>query len=157
MLFLFESTGIKWAVVVGFVGFPFPKKIIESGGSKSLLTHKKSARNWWSISSWKHPDILYEFCTDFCHLKSCFRIKYFLLPPRKLTWQWKLHHLKMYFLLKMGIFHGCIHCGNDPIWLPCLPGLFHRQIWRQISAPFFSSSTSTYPGTQKWGLIKRPY
>ena len=22
---------------------------------------------------------------------------------RKLTWQWKIHHLKMYFLLKMGI------------------------------------------------------
>ena len=26
------------------------------------------------------------------------------LPPRKLTWQWKIHHLKMYFLLNMGIF-----------------------------------------------------
>ena len=23
----------------------------------------------------------------------------------KLTWQWKIHPLKMYFLLKMGIFH----------------------------------------------------
>ena len=23
---------------------------------------------------------------------------------KKLTWQWKIHHLKMYFLLKMGIF-----------------------------------------------------
>ena len=26
------------------------------------------------------------------------------IPPRKLTWQWKIHHLKMYFLLNMGIF-----------------------------------------------------
>ncbi len=26
------------------------------------------------------------------------------LPSRKLRWQWKIHHLKMYFLLKMGIF-----------------------------------------------------
>ena len=26
------------------------------------------------------------------------------IHPRKLTWQWKLHHLKMYFLLKMGEF-----------------------------------------------------
>ena len=26
------------------------------------------------------------------------------LPPRKLTWQWKILHLKMYFLLNMGIF-----------------------------------------------------
>ena len=25
-------------------------------------------------------------------------------PAWKLTWQWKIHHLKMYFLLKMGIF-----------------------------------------------------
>ncbi len=38
-------------------------------------------------------------------------------PPRKLTWQWKIHHLKMYFLLKMVIlqchvsFQGC----NTPI------------------------------------------
>ena len=36
------------------------------------------------------------------------------LPFRKLTWQWKIHHLKMYFLLKTGIlrchvcFQGCI-------------------------------------------------
>ena len=34
--------------------------------------------------------------------------------PRKLTWQWKIHHLKMYSLLEMGIsqchvsFQGCI-------------------------------------------------
>ena len=25
-------------------------------------------------------------------------------PPRKLTWQWKTHHLKMYFLLNMWVF-----------------------------------------------------
>ena len=25
-------------------------------------------------------------------------------PPRKLTWQWKMQHLKMCFLLKIGIF-----------------------------------------------------
>ncbi len=25
-------------------------------------------------------------------------------PPRKLAWQWKIHHLKLYFLLKMGMF-----------------------------------------------------
>ena len=27
------------------------------------------------------------------------------LLPRKLTWQWNINHWKMYFLLKMGIFH----------------------------------------------------
>ena len=26
------------------------------------------------------------------------------IHPWKLTWQWKIHHLKMYFLLKIGIF-----------------------------------------------------
>ena len=36
------------------------------------------------------------------------------LHPWKLTWQWKIHHLKMYFLLNIGIcqchvsFQGCI-------------------------------------------------
>ena len=25
--------------------------------------------------------------------------------PRKQTWQWKIHHLKMYFLLNIGMFH----------------------------------------------------
>ena len=36
------------------------------------------------------------------------------IPPRKRTWQWNIHHLKMYFLLNMGIFQchlsfqGCI-------------------------------------------------
>ena len=41
------------------------------------------------------------------------------LPSGKLTWQWKLHHLKMYFLLKMGIFQchvsflGCKDWGVE--------------------------------------------
>jgi len=36
------------------------------------------------------------------------------VPTRKLTWQWKTHHLKMYFLVKIDIFQcharfqGCI-------------------------------------------------
>ena len=31
------------------------------------------------------------------------------VPPRKLTWQWNIHQLRMYFLLKMVIFqcHKC--------------------------------------------------
>ena len=40
------------------------------------------------------------------------------LPSRKLTWQWRIHHLKMYFLLKMVIFQchvsfrGCKNTGR---------------------------------------------
>ena len=30
------------------------------------------------------------------------------LPSGKLTWQWKMNQLKMYSLLKMGIFHGYV-------------------------------------------------
>ena len=45
---------------------------------------------------------------------------------RKLKWQWKIHHLKIYFLLNMGIFQchvtfqGCI---------------FHWNGWQQSSIP----------------------
>ena len=36
------------------------------------------------------------------------------IPPGKLTWQWKTHYLKMYFLLKIGIFqcHVGFHWGS---------------------------------------------
>ena len=30
---------------------------------------------------------------------------FFSIHPWKLTWHWKINHLKMYFLLKMGSFH----------------------------------------------------
>ena len=36
---------------------------------------------------------------------------YVIVPSGKLTWQWKMNILKMYSLLKMGIFH-CY------VWLP---------------------------------------
>ena len=37
-----------------------------------------------------------------------------LIHSGNLTWQWKIHHLKMYFLFKMGIFHCyvCLPEGN---------------------------------------------
>ena len=49
------------------------------------------------------------------------------LVPRKLTWQWNIHHLKMYFLVNMGIFQchvsfqGCsfkvpFHGRMSPLW-----------------------------------------
>ena len=40
------------------------------------------------------------------------------LLPRKLTWQWEIHHLKMYFLLKLGIFqcHVSFQGCNEAIF-----------------------------------------
>ena len=122
----------------------FPKKIIESDGSKSLLTHNKNPQETGDQYHLENILTSQELCRDFVTWSLGFESNMFLLPPRKLTWQWKLHHVKMYFLLKMGIFqchvsfHGCIPCGNDPIWLPCFPGLEPRQ----ITAPLLASSTS---------------
>ena len=41
------------------------------------------------------------------------------LPPRKLTWQWKIHHLKIYFLLNMGIFQ--CHVSFQGCTVSCIP------------------------------------
>ena len=49
---------------------------------KTCLMYSKTLA---SISSW--TNVKYEY------------------PPIKLTWQWKLDKLKMYFILKMGMFH----------------------------------------------------
>ena len=44
-------------------------------------------------------------------------------PPIKLTWQWKIHHQKMYFLLKIGIFRchvsfqGCNQFSPKNEWM----------------------------------------
>ena len=49
-----------------------------------------------------------------------------MVHPRKLTWQWEILHLKMYFLFKMGIFQchvsfqGC-SC-KDAVWCLTLLG-----------------------------------
>ncbi len=51
-------------------------------------------------------------------------IRFPKLPPRKLTWQWKHNHLKMHFLLKIGIFQchvrfqGCSPQKSDKHFLP---------------------------------------
>ena len=46
---------------------------------------------------------------SFIHVSSdAFSSSTCVYPSKKLTWQWKFYHFKMYFLLKMGIFqrHG---------------------------------------------------
>ena len=52
------------------------------------------------------------------------------LLPRKLTWQWNIHHLKMYFLLKIGIFQ-CHVCE--------LRGVFLR-VKKKGVVPFFKTT-----------------
>ena len=53
-----------------------------------------------AVSSNIIQDIHWTFCSgNFWH---------FYPPPRKLTWQWKIHQLKMYFLLEIVIFHLAI-------------------------------------------------
>ncbi len=42
--------------------------------------------------------------TSICYSLSRTCIFWKLYPPGKLTWQWKIHHLKRYFLLKIVIF-----------------------------------------------------
>ena len=57
---------------------------------------------------------------------------YFPPPKKKLTWQWNIHHLKMYFLLNIGIFqcHVSFH-GRKPSYHPLRYGLWWKkcQLW----------------------------
>ena len=95
------------------------------------------------------------------------------LPPKKLKRQWKLHHLKMYFLLKMGSFqchvsfHGCmfVSCCTQTCHIiafsnsvrqpknispPPLSGGMHGQTWQQkmqrskFRVPTCVNITTTY-------------
>ena len=50
-------------------------------------------------------------------------------PPRKLTWQWNIHHLKMYFLLKMGIFQNVILVFRGETYL--LQVVFWKGTWQR--------------------------
>ena len=66
--------------------------------------------------------------------------------PRKLTWQSKTHHLKMYFLLNMGIFQrhfsfqGCNK--NRPPKKPFDP----TKIWRELKLERLNVSQQKPPG-----------
>ena len=60
------------------------------------------------------------------------------VPSAKLTWQWKMDHLKMYSLLKMGMFHCHVslpECSNAKNW--CV--VQKSQAWLVV---FLSSSLS---------------
>ena len=54
------------------------------------------------------------------------------LPSGNLTKQWKIHHLKMYFLFEMGIFH-CYVCLPEGNWWKKLE--FDKDGWRSRESP----------------------
>ena len=54
-------------------------------------------RSHWSIL--QHPK-----STDLNQESVLFCAGFYEVPSRKLTYHWKIHHLKMYFLLNMGMF-----------------------------------------------------
>ena len=55
-----------------------------------------------------------------------------LLHSSKLTWQWKMDPLKMYFLLKMGIFHCYVSLPEGSSCFPCAFFLCFSWIWTTI-------------------------
>ena len=71
--------------------------------------------------------------------------------PRKLIWQWKIHHLKMYFLLKMEIFQCHVsfrECTfkRDGSWTMYLRlQVFFSSFW--TSFRLYLRSVSVQPGT----------
>ena len=76
------------------------------------------------------------------------------LPPRKVTWQWKIHHLKMYFLLNMEILHGCLSflecilCQNlTTIYLSALSVRFH---WAQLLKLILVIWVSVSSSSKRW-------
>ena len=87
-------------------------------------------------------------------------------------YQWKIHHLKMYFLFKMEIFHCCVclpevtHFFNGRIFLLFLPGvIFNLDVWcfalfifcfglGRIMVTFWSFDKDR--GIFSWGPEKRP-
>ena len=65
-----------------------------------------------------------------------------MLPPRKLTWQWTIHHLKMYFRFRIWIFQchvsfqGCTYSYSSYYIEFFFDGLDPRQPGRTSTRPF---------------------
>ena len=62
------------------------------------------------------PKKLHVFFSTWICFNSCFFcLAYWLTPPKKLTWQWKNNHLKMYLLSKNVILycHVSFRCGIE--------------------------------------------
>ena len=69
------------------------------------VLHKQTWHPFNQVFDWKptrgRPGLVHTKFTG----ATIFRVfTVFPVTPRKLTWQWKIHHVKMYFLLKMGDF-----------------------------------------------------
>ena len=57
----------------------------------------------------------------------CFMLQ--IIHSGKLTWQWKMDPLKMYFLLNMGIFHCYVSLPQGTSSLPNTTNWTHREFW----------------------------
>ena len=57
----------------------------------------------------------------------CFILQ--IIHSGKLTWQWKMDPLKMYFLLNMGIFHCYVSLPQGTSSLPNTTNWTHREFW----------------------------
>ena len=67
------------------------------------------------------------------------------IPSGKLTWQWKMDDLKMYFLLKMGILH-CHVSLAECIYINIYMNI-HMHIYMSIYPKAIVSSPSSSPKT----------
>ena len=91
---------------------------------------------------------------DSCRIKSN-------LHPRKLTWQWKIYHLKMYFLLNMWIFQGnvsfqgCSFCDTSLLFsffVGCFLGTAIRIIVGTLESSVLYTASETWSSPSLWGM-----
>ena len=67
---------------------------------------------------------------------------FFILLPKKLTWQWKIHHLKKYFLLKTWISNAMLVFRGVFLMQGKKPGVFNQLI-NQLNVWVFSETTKS--------------
>ena len=112
-------------------------------------------------AKWVQRNVCDTGCVWKPFLFSIICIQYFvrwILPSGKLIWQWKMDQLKMYFLLKMAIFHCHVSLlegtpQNDCTQTPC-PGklLGRRRHWKYTSH-ITRSGPSAFPSEGSIRLV----
>ena len=86
---------------------------------------------------------------------------FFGIHSGNLTYQWKIHHLKMYFLFKMGIFH-CYVCLPEGSFFSCYTpyGSNHLTSEDERLGCTITSESAIYLGSVKpfsVSVIQDPY
>ena len=103
---------------------------------------------WWA----RGPEF-YKKKSDSCEIRSRFKkkhVKQKSLHSGKLTWQWKIHPLKMCFLVKMGIVHCHVSLAKGTTYV------FTWTVWRKPllkkkrSRFDFLVNPGNYSTTPKW-------